>query len=107
MMYDGDAAFREIERRSETLKQKRYRRNVRRDSAAAFTLFTALLFCIGAFSRGAADSYDSSFYGASLLSPDAGEYVLISVIAFVLGVLVTALCVKIKDQNNKNKEDRS
>ena len=101
-MYDGDAVFREIEQRSEILKHTRYRKNIRRDSAAAFTLFTALLFFIGAFSEGTADSYDSSFYGASLLSPAAGEYVLISVIAFVLGVLVTALCVKMKNQG-KNK----
>lgn len=101
MMYDSDAVFRKIEHRREVLITKRYRKSIRRDSLTTFILFSVLLFFIGAFSGGTADSYDSSFYGASLLSPDAGEYVLISVVAFVLGVLVTALCVKIRNQSKK------
>ncbi len=97
-MYDGDAVFREIEHRCEALIKKRYRKKICRDSFMSFTLFSVLLFLIGLFSEGTADSYDSSFYGASLLSPNAGEYVLISVVAFVLGVLVTAFCVKLKNK---------
>jgi len=93
MKYSLDASVLEIEKRRDGRLRERRRRR-----AGALSGTTALLAALLlAASRqlpgvGAARAADS-VYGAFLLSPAAGGYVLAGVIAFVAGIAVTALCI--------------
>ena len=72
----------------------------------------AVSFCIFAFLVGfiyIADGKmhsiaDAGFTGNSLLSADAGGYVLVAVISFIAAVVITVICLKIKEKN-KGKPD--
>lgn len=39
--------------------------------------------------------------GASLLADDVGGYLLAAVLAFMAGVIITVLCLRYQDKNNK------
>ena len=42
---------------------------------------------------------DVGFTGNSMLSADVGGYVLVAVLAFVAAVVLTVICIKLKDKN--------
>ena len=48
-----------------------------------------------------------SVYGSFLLSREAGGYVLIALIAFVLGVTVTLLCLRYRKKQDATKDEQS
>lgn len=41
-------------------------------------------------------SKDTAGYGAALVSADAGGYVFTAVVAFVLSIIITLLCIQLK-----------
>ena len=73
----------------------------------------AVSFCIFAFLVGfiyIADGKmhsiaDTGFTGNSLLSADAGGYVLVAVISFISAVVITVLCIKINEKNKSNQSN--
>ncbi len=87
-----------VHARAATLRRKR----IASAGAASGALMVALAALIGRLGglthRPAAEGYA----GASMLSEDAGGYVLAAVLAFMLGVVVTVACV----QGRKRKTDR-
>lgn len=95
MKYTTEEALEEIRKRKEKITEKRNRRMMAGMTAAAAVLTAALVALIGLFS-GEGMTYSDSVYGSFLLSREAGGYVLAAVIAFVLGVVVTLLCLKWK-----------
>lgn len=48
-----------------------------------------------------------SVYGSFLLSREAGGYVLIALIAFVLGVAVTLLCLHYRKKQDDTRDEQS
>ncbi len=93
MRYTSDQAVREILRRSDKISKKRERRARNVISSASATLFCALLAVTALLSGGSA-AREGTAYGAFILSPSVGGYVLLGVLAFALGVAVTLLCVR-------------
>ena len=93
MKYSLEASVLEIQkRRVERLRERKRRRA---GALAGTTALLAALLLAAARQLpgiGAARAADS-VYGAFLLSPAAGGYVLAGVIAFVAGIAVTALCL--------------
>ncbi len=93
MKLTNEEALKEILVRGGKVLKKRRERSLKILSGTSACLFTALIATIclmpgefpGAYSQ-------SSVYGAFLLSPQAGGYVLAAVIAFVTGVTFTLLC---------------
>ena len=85
--------------------EKRNRRVCRRLSGTAGVLLAALVLVIGALPGGASASLPGTVYGAFLLSAQAGGVVLAAVLAFLLGVAVTLLCVKRKTNKENCKEE--
>ncbi len=79
--------------------EKRSRRACRRLSGTVGVLLTALVLVICALPGGTGAAMQCSVYGAVLLSAEAGGVVLAAVVAFLLGVAVTLLCVKRKNAN--------
>ena len=106
MKYDLDEAAREIQRRSAILtekkKQKRYVARYSAASTAIFALLIAVMLSLDVF--GPAE-IDDSVFGSFLLSKEAGGYVLVGVICFVIAVAVTLYCVRRADKNKKKAVD--
>ena len=63
-------------------------------SGTAAMLTIALVAVFHGFTGSGAGEIEESFYGAFLLSQSAGGYVLAGVIAFLLGAVVTLLCIR-------------
>lgn len=72
-------------------------------------LFSCLTLCILLLLTGIAVLFSSlqtpgipavvNGYGAVLLREDAGAYVVIGIAAFVIGVAVTVLCIRLKNKS--------
>jgi len=81
-----------LQRRRQILARRD--RQVRRSLGGAVGVLSAALVLLICLMPGGADTAASrSVYGAFLLSREAGGYVLVSVIAFVLGAAVTLFCL--------------
>ncbi len=114
MRYSSDQSVQEVLRRRDILLAKRLNRSIRALSAAALTLTACLVMMIVQIGDPGNAGMSSSVYGSFMLSAETGGYVLTCVIAFVLGVIVTALCVKrkgkrtsVSDKQAKGKEEVS
>ena len=104
--YDIYEAAREINRRSVILKEKKKQRKYvvwySTSSAVVFAMLVAVLHGLGVFGP---SELDDSVFGSFLLSREAGGYVLVGVICFVIAVAVTFYCVKHTDKNKNNSVD--
>ena len=96
MKYTTEEALTEIMRRSEQVSIRRNHRACRRLSVSAGALMCLLVLVIGLFPSDGTVA-DGSVYGAFLLSAEAGGYVLAAVIAFALGVVITLLCLRLRN----------
>ena len=106
MKYTTEEALEEIMRRREEIVIRRERREFRILSGAAGALFALLILVTAAVHEKPEFVSAGSVYGAFLLGQEAGGYVLTAVIAFVLGVTVTLLCIKFKNlRNGKGETD--
>ena len=43
-------------------------------------------------------------FGAMLLREDAGGYVLVAVVSFAAAVVITALCIRLRNRENQKKD---
>ena len=93
MKYAPDEALTEILRRSEWVAWKGKRRSCQRLTCICSVLLAVLVLGITVMPGKNAVTSAGSVYGSFLLSREAGGYVLIALIAFVLGVAVTLLCL--------------
>ena len=105
MKYDRDAATREILLRAERLRGRRERAVTRALGGACAGLLALIVLCVGAVSGAGSPPSGRSAYGAFLLPSAAGGYVLAGVLAFVAGVVVTALCLRV-EKNKAEKQTR-
>ena len=103
MNYTDEDALKEILKRRDKVIRRRLSNTCKYLAAASAALFAVLISVISVFPKGSFETtYDSTVYGAFLLSREAGGYVLASVIAFVLGVTVTLLCLKYRQYKDKD-----
>lgn len=90
-------------RRSGQIVCRKNRLSCRILTGLAGTLLASLVVLIAMLPDGTSSSSTGSVYGAFLLSPEAGGYVLAAVIAFALGIVVTLLCLRYKKQKQDGK----
>ena len=106
MKYDIYEAAREINRRSRILqekkKHKKYIAWYSATSTAVFAMLVTVMLGLDVF--GPAE-IDDSVFGSFLLSKEAGGYVLVGVVCFVIAVAVTLYCVRRADKNKKQTVD--
>ena len=89
---------REIRRRTRRYRPRRV--NCELFSPTVFGLF--LLAGIGVLFRSVQTSGVASVadgYGGVLLQDGAGAYVIVGIVAFVIGVSVTVLCIRLKNKS--------
>ena len=89
-MTDREARLNEIFRRAEAVRRKRDERVARALGGATGALALALITMIGGLSGRGAEIHGTAL-GAFLLGPEAGGYVLVALIAFVLGIVIALL----------------
>ncbi len=106
MNYSDEDALKEVLKRKDKIIRRRSSKTCGYLAAAGTALFAALVTVISVLPAGSATPVSGgSIYGAFLLGREAGGYVLAAVIAFILGVVVTLLCIKyrqIKDKTDIN-----
>ena len=119
MKYTPDEALSQILRRSERIAWRRKRRSCQRLGGICSALLAVLALSITVIPGKNAVTSAGSVYGSFLLSREAGGYVLIALIAFVLGIVVTVLCLhyrkneeiqqeaKVKEKHNERMLEQS
>lgn len=73
--------------------------------AVSFCIFAFLIGFIYIVDGKMHSIADAGFTGNSLLSADAGGYVLVAVISFISAVVITVLCIKINEKNKSNQRN--
>ena len=107
MKYDLDTGLREILRRSEVIKQKRKRKQLYLMTCSASVLMLTLILTIAGLSEAVVAETNRTVYGFFLLSSEAGGYVLVAVIAFTVGVILTLLTQKYRKGGKKGIENEN
>lgn len=107
MKYTPDEALSQILRRSERIALRRKRRSCQRLGGICSALLAVLALGITVMPEKLSVTSAGSVYGSFLLSREAGGYVLIGLIAFVLGVAVTLLCLHYRKNQNKTGDEQS
>ncbi|MCR4690277.1 MAG: hypothetical protein K5739_02905 [Lachnospiraceae bacterium] len=104
MKYAKDEALSEVLKRSRKVRERRAAKAKAALSSTAVLLFTSLVWLIGALPM-RPEKLDDSVYGSFMLSQDAGGLVLVAVLAFSLGMLLTILILHWR--NSRNNEERN
>ena len=102
MKYTKDEALNEILKRGRKIRDKRNKR-ITGTLSTATVISTFVLFLSISIFTGNVVTGTHSAYGSFLLPTEVLGYVLVAVIAFVLGVIITVIVRK--NINNSNKEE--
>ncbi len=107
MRYSMDEALSEIMRRSDDviIRRKQKQNRIISVATAALALLLILVIHDATEAGNEASVAAGTVYGSFLLGFEAGGYVLTALIAFVLGIIVTMLCVRNRNKNNSNKSN--
>jgi len=84
--------------RANELRKKTNERILIITGVASACLMSILIVMMTQTNYRAVTSANSQFAGTSLLSESAGGYVLVAVIAFVAAVVITLICIRIRQK---------
>lgn len=102
MKYTTDEAMREIMKRSDKIEKKRERRKTNILTGMSVSLIAVLTIVIGIVPGRAVTVPEGTTYGSFLLSPEAGGYVLVALLAFAIGIIITVCCLRSKKKSVTN-----
>ncbi len=103
MKYTKDEALEEIIKRGRKIREKRNKR-ITGTLSTATVISTFILFLSISIFTGNVVTGTNSAYGSFLLPTEVLGYVLVAVIAFVMGVIITVIIKKYKRTENDNEE---
>ncbi|MCR5419320.1 MAG: hypothetical protein K6E84_10425 [Lachnospiraceae bacterium] len=101
---DKGEALREIKRRGAGIRREHERRTIRLLSGAVCLMTFVLVGALGLMG-GMVVGQDQNIYGSFLLPVEAGSYVLTALIAFVSGMVITALIKHYTGKSTSTKKD--
>lgn len=102
-VYRGDLAMEikdtreEIIRRSKVYIEKRNRQVLRMMESASVALIAALVIVMQQFGINTTEDMSGTYYGTLVMGKDVGAYILVGLICFMLGVLITLIAGRRKD----------
>ena len=102
-MYDTARRVALVKQRVRENTRRRQRRGIYGLSAACMLLFAVLTQAAGTVVAPGQTATWGSF-GAMLLREDAGGYVLVAVVSFAAAVVITALCIRLRNRENQKKD---
>ena len=100
-MYDTETRVCLVKQRVAEKRRRQEWRGIYRLSALCMTLFLSLVRMVGAVHGQPMEA--PGMYGPILLHEDAGGYVLVGVISFTAAVVITALCIKLRERERHRK----
>ena len=102
-MYDTARRVALVKQRVRENTRRRQRREVISLSAACILLCAALMQAAGTVvAPGQTAAW--GVFGAMLLREDAGGYVLVAVVSFAAAVVITVLCFRLRNRENRRKD---
>ena len=101
-MYDTARRVELVKKRVREMTRRKRRRGIYGLSAMCMLLFAVLMQAADAFVvHGQTAAWGS--FGAMLLREDAGGYVLVGVVSFAAAAVITALCFRLRNRENRRK----
>ena len=102
-MYDTARRVVLVKQRVRENTRRKRRRGIYGLSAACMLLFVVLMQAAGTV-VGSGQPEAWGVFGAMLLREDAGGYVLVAVVSFAAAVVITALCFRLRNRENRRKD---
>lgn len=102
-MYDTARRVELVKRQIRKNTRRRQKRGIGRLSAVCMLLFAALMQAAGTV-VGPGQPEAWGVFGAMLLREDAGGYVLVAVVSFAAAAAITALCFRLRSNENRRKD---
>ena len=87
--------------RAHAIKRERDAAWVKALGGATGALALCLVTLLSVMGKGGHDITGAGYAGTSLLSEDAGGYVLVAVIAFAVGVAITAILIRYRKKDDR------
>lgn len=104
-MMTGEERLSELHRRMKGLRKKRQSRMINAMGMVSTALFACLFIMIQCLGVGQFGMTSNLYSGSSLLYEEAGGYVLTAIVAFVVGTIVTVICVRKHNRDKENGEE--
>ena len=101
-MYDTARRVALVKQRVRENTRRRHRCEAISLSAVCMLLFVVLMQAAGTV-VGSGQPEAWGVFGAMLLREDAGGYVLVAVVSFAAAVVITALCFRLRNRENRRK----
>ncbi|RKM63341.1 hypothetical protein D6856_04255 [Butyrivibrio sp. XB500-5] len=101
----GEERLSELHRRMKGLRKKRQSRMINAMGMVSTALFACLFIIIQHLGVGQFGTTTNLYSGSSLLYEEAGGYVLTAIVAFVVGTIVTVICVRKHNRDKENGEE--
>lgn len=107
-MYDTARRVGLVKKRVREMTRRKRRRGIYGLSAVCMLLFAAMIEAAGLV-IGQGETAAQGIFGAMLLRRDAGGYVLLGTVSFAASVVLTVLCIRLRDREKlrKDRADRS
>ena len=102
-MYDTARRVALVKQRVRENTRRRQRRGIYGLSAMCMLLFAVLMQAVGTVA-GPGQPEAWGVFGAMLLRENAGGYVLVSVVSFAAAAAITALCIRFKNGEIREKD---
>ena len=93
-----------VEARTRALARQRTQRRAAGLSALSGCLLLGLVLLIGQLGGLKHDVVSGSMAGSSLLADSAGGYVLVALLSFAAAVIITTVCIRQRQKQNKNEQ---
>ena len=101
-MYDTARRVALVKQRVRENTRRRQRRGIYGLRAMCMLLFAVLMQAAGTV-VGPGQTAACGVFGTMLLREDAGGYVLVAVVSFAAAVVITALCIRLRNRENQKK----
>jgi hypothetical protein len=105
-MNSSETRIRLVHERANEMQRELDRKKMYQSAVTSCALCIGLLVALGQFDLRSVMYSGSLLTGSSLLSESVGGYVLVGIIAFMLGVIITVIIKKHLDQTRRRSEER-
>ena len=102
-MYDTARRVALVKQQVRENTRRKRQRGIYGLSGACMLLFAVLMQAAGTV-IGQGQTAVWGAFGAMLLREDAGGYVLVAVVSFAAAVVITALCIRLRNRENQKKD---
>ena len=102
-MYDTARRVGLVKKRVREMTRRKRRRGIYGLSAVCMLLFAAMIEAAGLV-IGQGETAAQGIFGAMLLRRDAGGYVLLGTVSFAAAVVLTVLCIRLRDREKMRKD---